>query len=63
LIAAQVSRWTTRQWLALVTVLLAIIVALLVAWPRPQPGPDRFVVRVVDGATPISTVVVPLRQP
>jgi hypothetical protein len=53
---------STSQWIALVAVLLAIIVILLMAWPRPRSGPDRFVVRVVDGATPISTVVVPLRQ-
>jgi hypothetical protein len=51
---------TTAQWLALVAALVMVIVVMLLAWPRPQPGPDRFVVRIVDGATPISTVVVPL---
>jgi hypothetical protein len=59
MIAAHVASWSTRQWVALVAALLAIIVVLLMVWPRP--GPDHVVVRVVDGATPISTVIVPLR--
>jgi hypothetical protein len=59
MISAQPSNWTTRQWIALVAVLLAIIVILVMVWPRP--GPDRVVIRVVDGPTPISTAVVPLR--
>jgi hypothetical protein len=45
----------------LAAVLAAIIVLLLLAWPRPAASPDRFVVKIVDGPTPISTVVVPLR--
>ena len=53
---------TTTQWLALVAALVALIVVLMLAWPRPQPAPDRFVVRIVDGATPIATVVVPLKE-
>jgi hypothetical protein len=61
-VSSRVPTWTTRQWLLLVTVLVAIIVLLLLAWPRPAAGPDQITVRVVDGATPISTVVVPLRQ-
>ena len=59
--AKYLSHMTTAQWLALVAALVAVIVVLILVWPRPQPGPDRFVVRIVDGATPISTVVVPLR--
>ena len=51
---------TTAKLLALVAALVTLIVVLLLAWPRSEPGPDRFVVRIVDGATPISTVVVPL---
>jgi hypothetical protein len=59
MISLHPSSWSTPQWIALVAALLAIIVILMMAWPRP--GPDRVIVRVVDGATPISTVVVPLR--
>ncbi|HEY1296608.1 MAG TPA: hypothetical protein VGJ60_26315 [Chloroflexota bacterium] len=62
MIPAHVARWTTRQWLAVVVaLLLVIIVMLLVIIARPRAAADRAVVRIVDGATPISTVVVPLR--
>lgn len=60
MISGRPATWTTRQWLALVGVLVAIIVILLLAWPRPTPGPDSVTIRVVNGPTVISTQVVPL---
>jgi hypothetical protein len=62
MISAHLTSWTTRQWFALiVALLLVVIVTLLVVFGRPRPAPDHALVRIVDGATPISTVVVPLR--
>ena len=52
--------WTSRQWLVLVAVLLIIILALILLWPRPSSGAENVTVRVVNGPTVISTQVVPL---
>ena len=37
---ATLAHVATLQWLALVAALVAVIVVLLLAWPRPQSGPD-----------------------
>jgi hypothetical protein len=58
MISAHPSTWSTRQWLALVTALLAIIVLLVLAWPKP--GPDHITIRVTNGPTVLSTTTVPL---
>ena len=58
---ASVLTWHTRQWAALVGVLVLIILAGALWWPRSAPTPDHIVVRVVDGPTVLSTVVVPVR--
>ena len=56
-----VADWTTRQWAALVGVLVLVILILVMAWPRQAAAPDHVTVRVVDGPTVLSTQVVPLR--
>jgi hypothetical protein len=50
--------WERKQWATLVAVLLAVIVVLLLFWPK---APDHIVIRVVDGPKVYSTQVVPLR--
>lgn len=60
MIPARLADWTTRQWAALVGLLVLVILVLAMAWPRTPSAPDHFVVRVVDGPTVLSTQVVPL---
>lgn len=60
MISAHPSTWTTRQWLALVTALVLIIVLLVLAWPQPAGSPDHVTIRVVNGPTVLSTTTVPL---
>lgn len=62
MIPAALAHWTTQQWATLAAVLLAIIVVLLMLWPRGATAPDSFVVRVVNGPTVISTQVIPLNR-
>jgi hypothetical protein len=50
MISTQPATWTTRQWVALVGVLVLIIVILLLAWPRQAAGPDHVTIRVVKWA-------------
>jgi hypothetical protein len=51
--------WERKQWMTLVAVLLAVIVVLLLFWPK---APDHIVIRVVDSSIGkvYSTQVVPL---
>ena len=51
--------WERKQWMTLVAVLLAVIVVLLLFWPK---APDHIVIRVVDSSigNVYSTQVVPL---
>jgi hypothetical protein len=61
MIRAGVAMWTTRQWAALVGVLVLVILVLVMTWPRQAAAPDHVVVRVLDGPTVLSTQIVPLR--
>ncbi|MBV9577534.1 MAG: hypothetical protein JO057_02970 [Chloroflexi bacterium] len=59
MISAHPRHWSTRQWLALVSLLVLVIVLMALAWPKP--GPDHVTIRVVNGPTVLSTTTVPLR--
>ena len=59
-IPARMTTWSTRQWAALVGLLVLVILIMALAWPRTPSAPDSIVVRVVDGPTVLSTQVVPL---
>jgi hypothetical protein len=54
-IPAGMAAWSTRQWAALVGVLVLVILIMAMAWPRTPSTPDHIVVRVVDGPTVLST--------
>jgi hypothetical protein len=56
------STWDRRRWMALSALLVIVIAALLIAWPR-NTVPDHVTIRVVDSSQGkvYSTQVVPLR--
>ncbi|MDQ6671043.1 MAG: hypothetical protein M3069_09875 [Chloroflexota bacterium] len=54
--------WTSRQWAALVGVLVLVILVLTLLWPRQAAAPRSVVIEVVDGPTVLSTQVVPLHR-
>ncbi len=56
-----IAAWTSRQWAALVGVLVLVILVLTMLWPR-QAAPRSIVVEVVDGPTVLATQVVPLHR-
>lgn len=54
------STWDRKQWMALVGLLLVVIVALTLLWPK---APDTITIQVIDSSQGkvYSTAVVPLR--
>lgn len=51
--------WTSRQWAALVGVLVFVIFVLVTMWPR-QAAPRSIVVEIVDGPKVLATQIVTL---
>jgi hypothetical protein len=55
-----IAAWTSRQWAALVGLLVLVILVLTMLWPRSS-APRSIVIEVTDGPTVLSTQVVLLR--
>ena len=55
------STWDRRRWMALSALLVIVIAALLIAWPR-NTVPDHVTIQVIDSSQGkvYSTQVVPL---